>query len=89
MVASLCLPETVPQCFSAVLQGYARHGYRILGVAQRKLTSLSFVKAQRVKREQVECDMEFLGLVVLENRLKSQTTPVIRAVARKGGGGKL
>lgn len=32
---------------------------------------------QRLTREEVETDLCFLGLVVLENRLKPQTTGVI------------
>jgi len=31
-------------------------------------------------REQVECDLIFLGLLVLENRLKVETLPVIRTL---------
>jgi cation-transporting ATPase 13A3/4/5 len=29
-------------------------------------------------REQVECDLTFLGLLVMENRLKPETAPVIQ-----------
>ena len=32
-------------------------------------------------REQVECDLTFLGLLVMENRLKPETTPVIRQLS--------
>jgi len=31
-------------------------------------------------REHLECDMIFLGLLVLENRLKPETLPVIRTL---------
>ena len=31
-------------------------------------------------REQLECDMVFLGLLILENRLKPETLPVIRTL---------
>lgn len=51
-------------------------GYRVLAVA-RRILDINFVKAQRAMREELELDMEFLGLVVLENRLKPETTPVI------------
>ena len=29
-------------------------------------------------REEVECDLQFLGLLVMENRLKQETKPIIR-----------
>lgn len=32
---------------------------------------------QRLAREEVENDLVFLGLIVLENKLKPETTPVI------------
>lgn len=32
---------------------------------------------QRLSREEVESDLIFLGLIVLENKLKPETTPVI------------
>ena len=31
-------------------------------------------------REQLECDLIFLGLLILENRLKPETLPVIRTL---------
>lgn len=43
---------------------------------------MSFVKAQRAPREQLESEMKFVGLVVLENRLKLETTPVIAELNR-------
>jgi cation-transporting P-type ATPase 13A2 len=39
---------------------------------------MNYVKIQRIEREKLECDLEFLGLIIMENRLKPQTTPVIR-----------
>lgn len=77
MVASLCRPETIPSNYLNIITEYAQHGYRLIAVAYRKL-DLSFVKTQKVTRESVECELEMLGLVVMENRLKSQTSEVIR-----------
>ncbi len=54
-VANLCVYSSVPENFATILQRYARHGYRVLAVAQRKL-KLSFVKAQSVSRQQVRQD---------------------------------
>ena len=35
-------------------------------------------------REVVECDMILVGLVVMQNRLKPQTTPVMATLGRAG-----
>ncbi|VDM39206.1 unnamed protein product [Toxocara canis] len=76
MVASLCRPETIPHNYVNIVSDYAQHGYRLIAVAYRKL-EISFAKSQKVKRELVECDLQLLGLVAMENRLKRQTVGVI------------
>ncbi|KAL3862281.1 hypothetical protein ACJMK2_008262, partial [Sinanodonta woodiana] len=79
MVASLCRPETVPSDFQEILMGYTQHGYRVLAIAYRSLPEkLKYAKVQRIQREQVEKGLDFLGLLVMENRLKPNTTSVIR-----------
>ncbi|XP_054268548.1 polyamine-transporting ATPase 13A3 [Macrosteles quadrilineatus] len=78
MIQGLCRPDTIPTDFSRQLEEYTQEGYRVLGVAYRDLPSrVSYPKMQRLSREEVETDLCFLGLVVLENRLKPQTNGVI------------
>lgn len=38
---------------------------------------VSYAKVQRLSREQIECDLTFLGFVILENRLKPDTIDII------------
>lgn len=40
----------------------------------RKIT---YAKVQRISREKIECDLTFLGFVILENRLKPDTCDII------------
>ncbi|XP_076056753.1 polyamine-transporting ATPase anne boleyn isoform X2 [Oratosquilla oratoria] len=75
-IASLSKPASVPDNFHDILLKYTKQGYRVIGLAYKPL-KLSYLKAQRVSREEVECDLEFLGLLVLENRLKKETRPII------------
>ncbi|XP_060069309.1 polyamine-transporting ATPase 13A3-like [Ylistrum balloti] len=78
-IASLSKPETVPSDFHEVLMGYTQHGYRVLALAWRPLPDkLNYSKIHRIQREQVEKNLTFLGLLVMENRLKPETTPVIQ-----------
>ncbi|KAB7503984.1 putative cation-transporting ATPase, partial [Armadillidium nasatum] len=77
MIASLSLPETVPEDFHEILLSYTRKGFRVLALGWKPL-DISYIKAHRITREEVETDLHFLGLLVLENRLKDETTPVIR-----------
>lgn len=76
MIASLSTPESVPANFSEELLKYTHEGYRVLALGWRPL-ELTYIKVQRMNREEVECDLEFLGLLVMENRLKAETTEVI------------
>jgi cation-transporting ATPase 13A3/4/5 len=67
----------VPKDFQQVLTSYTKEGYRVIAVASKQL-DMNYVKIQRIEREKVECDLEFLGLIIMENRLKPQTTPVVK-----------
>jgi len=53
--------------------------YKVLALAHRVLdTKITWHQMHRMKREQMECQLEFLGLLIMHNTLKSETTPVIR-----------
>ena len=75
-IAELSKPETLPRDFQEVLTGFTREGYRVIAVATRPV-EINFVKVQRMDREKVEKDLEFLGLIIMENRLKPETCKVI------------
>ncbi|XP_066097799.1 probable cation-transporting ATPase 13A4 isoform X1 [Saccopteryx bilineata] len=74
-VASFCRPETVPTSFVSELQSYTTQGFRVIALAYRKLDTDHHTIA--LTRDKVESDMAFLGLLVLENRLKEETKPVL------------
>lgn len=77
-IVNICLPETVPENFSQVLSDFTSSGYRVIALAHKPLESkLSWPKAQRIKREQVEKDMHLVGLLIMQNALKPETTPVM------------
>lgn len=63
---------------NTVLRGYTEEGYRVIALAYKVLHDCNFVQIPKLRREEVECDLTFAGLVILENRLKDQTTPVIK-----------
>ncbi|XP_039275236.1 probable cation-transporting ATPase 13A3 [Nilaparvata lugens] len=79
MIQSLCNPDTVPVDFSKQLEEFTQEGYRVLGLAYRNL-AVTYHKACRLEREEIETDLCFLGLVVMENRLKPETTGVIKVL---------
>nr|XP_035130733.1 probable cation-transporting ATPase 13A4 isoform X2 [Callithrix jacchus] len=74
-VASFCQPETVPTSFVSELQIYTTQGFRVIALAYKKLENDHHTTA--LAREKVESDLIFLGLLILENRLKEKTKPVL------------
>lgn len=79
MIATLCRPETVPTDFNEKLNFYAQQGYRIIAVAYKSLDrKMTYPKIQRISRDKVESELEFLGFVILENRLKADSEKVIK-----------
>ncbi|KAJ8277181.1 hypothetical protein GJAV_G00072300 [Gymnothorax javanicus] len=78
VVASLCKKETVPECFAEVLEDYTKQGFRVIALAHRRLESkLTWHKVQNISRDQIEVNMEFLGLIIMQNQLKVETPGVL------------
>ncbi|KAM4551196.1 polyamine-transporting ATPase 13A3-like isoform 1-T1 [Odontesthes bonariensis] len=78
VVASLCKPHTVPQSFTGTLESYTRQGFRVIALAHRQLDSkLSWHKVQSLSRDLVETHMDFLGLIIMQNKIKQQTAGVL------------
>ncbi|RLU24127.1 hypothetical protein DMN91_004336 [Ooceraea biroi] len=77
MILSLSKAESIPSDFATVLQEYTSEGYRVIALAHKSLNRLPYAKVQRLSREAAEMDLTFLALIVMENRLKPETSPVI------------
>ncbi|XP_052465415.1 polyamine-transporting ATPase 13A3 isoform X2 [Carassius gibelio] len=78
VVASLCKNETVPADFTEVLEDYTKQGFRVIALAHRRLESkLTFHKVQNINRDQIEKNMDFLGLIIMQNKLKTETPGVL------------
>lgn len=70
----------VPNDYDDLLSYYTKRGYRVIAIAGKSLEGLSWLKAQRLKREQAESGLHFLGLIIFENKVKPGTTPAIQAL---------
>lgn len=67
----------VPDDYDEILAFYTHKGYRVIGCATRHLDKLSWVKAQRLKRDEAESNLQFTGFIIFENKLKPSTGGVI------------
>lgn len=78
VVASLCRSETVPSDFAVILEDYTKQGYRVIALAHRKLESkIAWHKVQNISRDAIENNMTFLGLIIMQNKLKPETPAVL------------
>ncbi|XP_057712965.1 polyamine-transporting ATPase 13A3-like isoform X2 [Corythoichthys intestinalis] len=65
----------VPESFGEILEAYTRQGLRVIALAHRQLETeqLSLAEIQSLEREQMESNMDFLGLIIMQNKIKEQT----------------
>ncbi|OPJ78931.1 putative cation-transporting ATPase 13A4 isoform C [Patagioenas fasciata monilis] len=78
-VAMLCRAETVPSNFESKLRLYTAQGFRVIGLACKSLQSGK--QSTDLTREEIESDLTFLGLLIMENRLKRETKPVLEELS--------
>ncbi|XP_049658900.1 probable cation-transporting ATPase 13A5 isoform X3 [Accipiter gentilis] len=81
IVSSFCRQDTVPANFLKELKTYTSQGFRVIALAHKVLNLGKDVDVSNLNREEAESGLEFLGLLVMENRLKQETKPVLRELA--------
>ncbi|KAI0028394.1 P-type ATPase [Vararia minispora EC-137] len=80
VMLDICEKNSFPDDYDDLLSYYTKRGYRVIAIAGKSIDGLSWLKAQRMKREQAESNLRFLGLIIFENKLKPGTTPAIQAL---------
>ncbi|KAF6384390.1 ATPase 13A5 [Rhinolophus ferrumequinum] len=78
MMAKFCRAETVPENFPQELKKYTMQGFRVIALAHKDLRLGKISEVQSLSRETVESELTFLGLLIMENRLKKETKPVLK-----------
>ncbi|GFF47573.1 probable cation-transporting ATPase C1672.11c [Aspergillus lentulus] len=81
---TICLPDSLPHDFDELLSYYTHKGYRVIACAARYEPKLSWMRAQKLTRELVERDLEFIGFIIFENKLKPSTTGTIAELSNAG-----
>lgn len=84
-IKAICRASTLPPDYDAVLARFSQAGYRVIGCAHRLLPDgTSWLRVQRMPREDVERDLDFLGFLLFENKLKPQTATVLSELDAAG-----
>lgn len=76
-LVDICDKRSLPADYDDLLAYYTHHGFRVIACAGKSLPGLSWVEAQRLPRERAESELQFLGLMVFENKLKPGSAPAI------------
>lgn len=75
---------TVPPDYEELLGYYTHRGFRVIACASRHIPKLSWVKVQKMKRTEVEADLDFIGFIIFENKLKASTEGVLQELTEAG-----
>ncbi|CEF71586.1 Cation-transporting P-type ATPase family and Cation-transporting P-type ATPase, N-terminal domain and Neurotransmitter-gated ion-channel transmembrane domain and Cation-transporting P-type ATPase, C-terminal domain and Neurotransmitter-gated ion-channel ligand-binding domain and Cation-transporting P-type ATPase, subfamily V and P-type ATPase, A domain and HAD-like domain and P-type ATPase, cytoplasmic domain N-containing protein [Strongyloides ratti] len=84
IISSLCIPESIPNDFTDIVKEYTKKGYRLIAVAYKDLSHVNFTKALKISRNEIENNLKMLGIIVMENKIKPQSLPVIDELNKAG-----
>lgn len=73
----ICRPESFPSDYEEQLAYYTHKGYRVIACATKHIKKLTWVKAQKMTRANAESDLDFVGFIIFENKLKPTTAAVL------------
>lgn len=75
-------PFVVPTDFEEVLSQYTHSGYRVIACAARYERKLSWMKIQKMTRKDAESNLQFIGFIIFENKLKPSSADIISELDR-------
>lgn len=78
MIGKLSIPSTLPSNYEESYNKHTGKGRRVIAMAYKYLPDFKHQRNEEIKREEVEKDLVFLGLLIMVNELKPATTPAIK-----------
>ncbi|CAO3638867.1 unnamed protein product [Cunninghamella echinulata] len=84
-IKDLCHPNSIPANYDAITSGHAREGCYVLALAHREidLEKIGGLAGFRNwNRDQMEEEINFIGLIIFKNQLKPDTTENIAELKR-------
>ena len=83
-IREICEKDSIPLNFDEVMNDYARKGYRLLACAGKIMPDIPWLRLNRTKRDCVESNLRFLGFLIFENPLKSNTFSSLNVLSQAG-----
>ncbi|CAI2043977.1 hypothetical protein SEUBUCD646_0H03200 [Saccharomyces eubayanus] len=80
VISEICNKSTLPADFEDVLRSYTHNGYRVIACAGKTLSKRTWLYSQKVSREEVESNLEFLGFIIFQNKLKKESSETLKSL---------
>lgn len=80
---AICKPESFPVDYEDLLDFYTHRGFRVIGCATKQI-QCERTLIQDLERDQAESELDFIGFIIFENKLKSLTSQTIEELEQAG-----
>ena len=80
-IKELCQSSTIPANFNEQLNNYTMRGFRVLAMGA-KIIKMDYSQAMEIARSSCEKDLIFLGLLIVQNKLKDATNRTLQTLTR-------
>ena len=80
-IRELCLEKTIPANFTEQLNNYTSRGYRVLAMGA-KIIKMDYEQALEISRSSCEKELIFLGLLIVQNKLKEATNRTLQILTQ-------
>lgn len=70
--------------YEDLLNFYTNRGFRVIACAAKHIHDLSPSRVLKMKRSEAESNLEFIGFIIFENKLKPATEKVIEELSEAG-----
>ncbi|KAL8791407.1 MAG: hypothetical protein Q9213_000023 [Squamulea squamosa] len=77
----ICKPDSFPADYEDLLGFYTHRGFRVIACATKKVP-YDWATLQRMERKTAECDLDLIGFIIFENKLKPATVETIEQLER-------
>ncbi len=64
---------------------YTKNGFRVIGLAGKSLDeSITWLNGSKITRDSIESELDFYGFLIMQNKIKPETEPVIKELKSAG-----
>ncbi|KAG5440200.1 hypothetical protein PCANB_001769 [Pneumocystis canis] len=77
IMKNVCNLDSLPDNYEEILFYYTSRGFRVIACAMKTLPGASWIKTQKMSREEIEKNLLFIGFIIFENKLKPSSSKII------------